>query len=92
MKVLDTDECSVTNGPVFYRIVRFQTYLPNYGFMYTTGHKMSGFEKLQEYMYTVKKNSETLPQKNGQQRKFQIAETFPHVWGKMFSNLTRLTV
>ena len=42
--------------------------------------------------YTVKKNSETLPPKNGQQRKFQIAETFPHIWGKIFSNLTGLTV
>ena len=41
---------------------------------------------------TVKKNSETLPQKNGQQRKIQIAETFPHIWGKIFSNLTGLTV
>ena len=42
--------------------------------------------------YTVKKNSETLPQKNGQQRKFQIAESFPQIWGKIFSNLTGLTL
>ena len=45
LKVLDKDECSVTNGPVLYRIVQFQIYLPRSGLIYTARHKMSGFEK-----------------------------------------------
>ena len=48
--------------------------------------------KLRVVIHGKKKNSETLPKKNGQQRKFQIAETFAQIWGKIFSNLTGLTV
>ena len=50
LKVLDKDECGLTSCPVFYRIVRFQIYLPGSGLIYTAGHKMSGFEKHQEYV------------------------------------------
>ena len=38
-----------------------------------------------------KKKFGNVTPKHGQQRKFQIAETFPHIWGKIFSNLTGLT-
>ena len=39
-----------------------------------------------------KKNSETLPPKNGQQRKFQLQKRFRIFGGKMFSNLAGFTV
>ena len=58
----------------------------NYRMLYKTALRLA------EPWIHGKKNSETLPPKNGQQRKFQNAETFPHIWSKIFSNLTGLTV